>query len=48
VLLNAGAALMVSGRAKDVKEGVIVAAQSLDSGAAGTKLDALIAASNRP
>jgi anthranilate phosphoribosyltransferase len=47
VLLNAAAALMVSDRAKDVKEGVGLAAQSLDSGAAGVKLDALIVASNR-
>jgi anthranilate phosphoribosyltransferase len=47
VLLNAGAALMVSGRAKDVKEGAGLAAQSLDSGAAGAKLDDLIIASNR-
>jgi len=46
VLLNAAAALMVSDRAKDVKEGVVLAAQSLDSGAAGAKLDALIVASN--
>jgi len=45
VLLNAAAALMVSDRAKDVKEGVGLAAQSLDSGAAGAKLDALIVAS---
>jgi anthranilate phosphoribosyltransferase len=47
VLLNAGAALMVSGTAKDVKEGVALAAQSLDSGAAAAKLQALISASNR-
>ena len=47
VLLNAGAALMVSGRAKDVKEGVRLAAQSLDGGAARETLDALIVASNR-
>ncbi len=47
VLLNAGAALMVSGRAKDVKEGVELAARSLNSGAAGAKLDALTIASNR-
>jgi anthranilate phosphoribosyltransferase len=45
VLLNAAAALMVSDRAKDVKEGIGLAAQSLDSGAAGAKLDALIVAS---
>ena len=47
VLLNAGAALMVSGRTKDVKEGVGLAAQALDGGAAKQKLDQLITASNR-
>jgi anthranilate phosphoribosyltransferase len=47
VLLNAGAALMVSGTVKDVKEGVELAARALDSGAAKAKLDALIVASNR-
>ncbi len=47
VLLNAGAALMVSGRAKDVKEGVRLAAQALDGGAARQKLDQLITASHR-
>jgi anthranilate phosphoribosyltransferase len=47
VLLNAGAALMVSGLVKDIKEGVGLAAQALDNGAAKAKLDALIAASNR-
>ena len=45
VRLNAGAALMVAGRAKDVKEGAALAAQALDTGAAGTKLEALIKAS---
>ena len=48
VLLNAGAALMVAGAAKDIKDGVAMAARSLDSGAASAKLGALIAASNRP
>jgi anthranilate phosphoribosyltransferase len=47
VLLNAGAALMVCGRAKDIKEGVRLAAQALDGGAAQGKLTALIDASNR-
>jgi anthranilate phosphoribosyltransferase len=47
VLLNAGAALMVSGRAKDVKEGVTLAAKALDGGAARQKLDQLITASHR-
>jgi anthranilate phosphoribosyltransferase len=48
VLLNAGAALMVAGRAKDIKDGVAKAAQALDSGTAKAKLDALITASNQP
>jgi anthranilate phosphoribosyltransferase len=48
VLLNAGAALMVSGAVVDVKEGVALAAQALDSGAARTKLDELVKASNLP
>ena len=47
VLLNAGAALMVAGQAKDVKSGVALAARSLDGGAAKAKLDELIEASNR-
>jgi anthranilate phosphoribosyltransferase len=46
VLLNAGAALMVAGTAKDVKEGVELAARSLDGSAAKAKLEALIEASN--
>jgi anthranilate phosphoribosyltransferase len=46
VLLNAGAALMVAGAAKDVKDGVALAARSLDSGMAKAKLEALITASN--
>jgi anthranilate phosphoribosyltransferase len=46
VLLNAGAALLVAGVAADVKSGVALAAQSLDSGAAQAKLEALIKASN--
>jgi len=47
VLLNAGAALMVAGAARDIKDGVAKAAQALDSGAAKAKLEALIAASNK-
>ena len=46
VLLNAACALMVAGRAKDVSSGVSLAAQALDSGAAKTKLQALVKASN--
>lgn len=46
VLLNAGAALMVAGMAKDIKDGVAGAAHSLDSGNARARLDALIISSN--
>lgn len=46
VLLNAGAALIVAGKAKDLKEGIALAEQSIDSGAAKAKLDQLIAVSN--
>ncbi|UQD69055.1 anthranilate phosphoribosyltransferase [Bradyrhizobium japonicum] len=45
-LMNAAAALVVAGRAKDLKEGVAIAAKSLDSGAANAKLKHLIAVSN--
>jgi len=47
VLLNAGAALLVAGRAKDIKSGAALAATSLDSGAAKQKLEDLIKASNQ-
>ena len=47
VLLNAGAALVVAAAAKDIKDGVALAARALDGGAAQAKLDALITASNR-
>jgi anthranilate phosphoribosyltransferase len=46
VLLNAGAALMVANRAKDVKSGAALAARSLDGGAAKAKLEDLIKATN--
>ncbi|WGH78514.1 anthranilate phosphoribosyltransferase [Jannaschia ovalis] len=41
VLLNAAAALVVAGRAASLPEGVAMAAQSIDSGAAGAKVEAL-------
>jgi anthranilate phosphoribosyltransferase len=44
-LLNAAAALTVAGKAKDVKEGVALAAKSVDSGAAKDRLDKLVAVS---
>jgi anthranilate phosphoribosyltransferase len=46
VLLNAGAALVVGGKAGGLREGVSLAARSIDSGAAGRALDRLIAVSN--
>jgi anthranilate phosphoribosyltransferase len=45
VLLNAGASLFVGGKAASVREGIAIAAQAIDSGAARTTLDAMIAAS---
>jgi anthranilate phosphoribosyltransferase len=44
-LLNAAAALIVAGKAKDLKEGVAIGAKSLDSGAADARLKHLIAVS---
>ena len=43
VLANAAAALVAAGRAADFLEGARLAAQSIDSGAAREKLEALIA-----
>ena len=42
VLLNAAAAIRVAGKAKDLREGILLAALSIDSGAAMKKLNALI------
>jgi anthranilate phosphoribosyltransferase len=46
VLINAGAALMVAGKAATVRDGVRLASQAIDSGATARTLDAYIAASN--
>lgn len=43
---NAAAALIVAGRAKELKEGLSIAEQSIDSGEAEGRLDRLIAVSN--
>jgi anthranilate phosphoribosyltransferase len=43
VVANAAAAIVVSGRASDFLEGAFMAAQSIDSGEARKKLDALVA-----
>jgi anthranilate phosphoribosyltransferase len=48
VLLNAAAALVVAGRAKDLRDGVAEAARSIDSGAAKRALEQLIAITNIP
>jgi anthranilate phosphoribosyltransferase len=42
VLLNAAAALVVAGKAPDLKDGAARAAASIDSGAAAARLDALV------
>ena len=44
-LLNAAAALIVAGRARDLKEGVALGTKSLDSGAAAARLKHLVAVS---
>ena len=47
VLLNAAAALIVAGKAMDLKQGVLRAAASIDSGKALAALDKLVAVTNR-
>lgn len=46
-VLNAAAALIVAGRAEDLKQGAALAAQSVDTGAAAAVLQRLIEVSNR-
>jgi anthranilate phosphoribosyltransferase len=43
VLLNAAAALVVAGKAGDLREGAEMARASIDSGAAKAKVDGLAA-----
>jgi anthranilate phosphoribosyltransferase len=45
-IINAGAALVVAGRAATLKDAVALATQAVDSGEAKTRLDRLIAVSN--
>jgi len=45
-MLNAAAALIVAGKAKDLKDGVALAAKSIESGEAEGRLDRLIGVSN--
>jgi anthranilate phosphoribosyltransferase len=48
VLINAAAALLVAGKALDLRAGVAMAADALDSGAAKATLDKLVSLSNAP
>ena len=47
VLMNAGAALYIAGKANTLAEGVKLAAETIDSGKAAEKLAAFVEASNR-
>jgi anthranilate phosphoribosyltransferase len=42
VLMNTGAAIYIGGQARDMREGVVRAAQAIDSGNARSKLDAMV------
>ena len=46
--MNAGAALYIGGKADNMKDGIDLAAQIIDSGKALATLDKLIEVSNRP
>jgi len=48
VLMNAGAALVVAGKASDMKDGLKLAAEAIDSGKALGKLEALVRLTNTP
>ncbi len=48
VLMNAGAALYIGGKADSIKEGIALAAEMIDSGKALETLNQLIEVSNRP
>ena len=45
-MFNAAAALVVAGRAKDLKEGLTLGIRSIDDGAAAERLKRLVAVSN--
>jgi anthranilate phosphoribosyltransferase len=42
-VLNAAGAIAAAGRAADLREGIAVAEQAIDSGAAAARLDQLVA-----
>lgn len=48
VLMNAGAALYIGGKAETLKDGIALAAEIIDSGKALETIDKLITVSNRP
>ena len=48
VLMNAGAALYIAGKAESMADGVKLAAELIDSGKAAATLDKIIEVSNRP
>ena len=47
VILNSAAAIFISGKASNLREGAELASESIDSGAARLKLESLIKATNR-
>ena len=48
VLLNAGASLYIGGKAESIKDGILLAAELIDSGKAEENLSIVIEVSNRP
>lgn len=48
VLLNAGDGIYAAGQAATIADGIAIAIESIDSGAAATVVDRLVIASNRP
>ena len=46
VLLNAGAAIYVSGKAESIEQGILIATKAINSGAANKKLEELCRSSN--
>jgi anthranilate phosphoribosyltransferase len=48
VLLNAGAAILVAGKAGSLRDGIVAAAASIDGGKARAALTKLAEVSNRP
>ena len=47
MLLNSAAALVVAGRAGDLREGAVLAAEAIDGGGASATLDRLVEISGR-